>query len=109
MTDATHATREQLLERPAAGNVVVLDVRAEPEYAAGHVPDALSIIAAELQQRLVLLPDNVTDVPYCRGPFGITAAGAVRTLTAAGRQALRLVDGYPQGPTARLPVERDSA
>lgn len=108
-SDLEAVTREQLLERLAAGDVVVLDVRDETEYAAGHLPGAIHVPPAEIQQRLAQLPDDVTVVAYCRGPFCITSDDAVRTLTAAGRKALRLVDGYPEWAAAGLPVEKESA
>lgn len=108
-SDLEAVTREQLLERLAAGDVVVLDVRDEPEYAAGHLPGAIHVPPAEIQQRLAQLPDDITVVAYCRGPFCITSDDAVRTLTAAGRKALRLVDGYPEWAAAGLPVEKKSA
>jgi rhodanese-related sulfurtransferase/predicted transcriptional regulator len=108
-SDLEAVTREQLLERQQAGDVVVLDVRDEAEYAAGHVPGAINVPAAALQQRLAQLPDDVTVVAYCRGPFCLTSDEAVRTLKAAGRDALRLVDGYPEWAAAGLPVEKKSA
>jgi rhodanese-related sulfurtransferase/predicted transcriptional regulator len=108
-SDLEAVTREQLLERLALGDVVVLDVRDEPEYAAGHLPGAIHVPPAEIQQRLAQLPDGVTVVAYCRGPFCITSDDAVRTLTAAGRKALRLEDGYPEWAAAGLPVEKEYA
>lgn len=108
-SDLEAVTREQLLERLAAGDVVVLDVRDEPEYAAGHLPGAIHVPVTDIQHRLAQLPDDVTVVAYCRGPYCITSDDAVRTLTAAGRRALRLVDGYPEWAAAGLPVETESA
>ena len=40
--------REELLRRAEAGEVVVLDVRPWPEFAAGHTPGAVSIPIDEL-------------------------------------------------------------
>lgn len=108
-SDLEAVTREELLERLAVGDVVVLDVRDEAEYDAGHLPGAINVPVADLQERLAQLPDDVTVVAYCRGPYCITSDGAVRTLTAAGRRALRLVDGYPEWAAAGLPVEKESA
>lgn len=108
-SDLEAVSREQLLERLAVGDVVVLDVRPEPEYAAGHLPGALNVPLAELELRLAQLPGDLTVVAYCRGPFCVTSDDAVRTLKAAGRRALRLVDGYPEWAAAGLPVEKASA
>jgi rhodanese-related sulfurtransferase/DNA-binding MarR family transcriptional regulator len=108
-SDLEAVTREQLVDRLAAGDVVVLDVRDGPEYAAGHLPGAVNVPLGELHQRLARLPENVTVVAYCRGPFCVTSDEAVRALKAAGRDALRLVDGYPEWAAAGLPVEKETA
>src|SRR5688500_3165405 len=43
-----HVSAEELQERLARGDVVVLDVRPEPEYRAGHIPGARSVPLAAL-------------------------------------------------------------
>ena len=101
--------REELLERMQAGDVVVLDVRPRAEYAAGHLPGAVNIPPDELEARLRDLPDGQPAVAYCRGPLCAYADSAVRSLTARGRSALRLVDGLPEWVAAGHPVVRESA
>jgi rhodanese-related sulfurtransferase len=101
--------REELLERMRSGDVVVLDVRPAAEYAAGHLPGAVNIPPDELEARLAELPEGQPAVAYCRGPLCAFADAAVRALTAAGRPALRLVDGLPEWAAAGLPVVRASA
>ena len=108
-SDVQAVTREGLLERLAAGDVLLLDVRDEPEFAAGHLPGAIHVPPAQIEHRLALLPADVTVVAYCRGPFCVTSDEAVRAATAAGHRALRLVDGYPGWAAAGLPVEKASA
>ncbi len=50
-------SREELYRRLRSGEeLVVLDVRPREEYAAGHVPGAVSIPLAELEHRLEQLP-----------------------------------------------------
>lgn len=88
--------RGELRERLARGDVVVVDVRPAEEYAAGHIEGARSIPIAELERRLAEIPDDREVVAYCRGPFCAYAHQAVRTLTAAGRPARRLRDGWPE-------------
>ena len=48
--------RETLLERLRADEAVLVDVRPEHEFAAGHLPGAISIPLATLQSRLDELP-----------------------------------------------------
>lgn len=108
-SDLEAVTREDLVERLRAGEVVVVDVRAEAEYAAGHLPGAVNLPADQLHARLAELPDGLDVVAYCRGPFCVTSDTAVRALKAAGRNALRLVDGYPEWAAAGLPVEKATA
>jgi rhodanese-related sulfurtransferase len=96
--------REELLDRAARGDVVVLDVRPTEEYRAGHIPGALSIPVDELEARLGELPDGAEIVAYCRGPYCVFARDAVTILRARGRAARRLADGLPEWRLAGLPV-----
>lgn len=101
--------REDLLEKMRTGEVVVLDVRPPAEYAAGHLPDAVNVPPDQLEARLADLPADQPVVAYCRGPLCAYADTAVRTLSAQGRPALRLVDGLPEWAAAGFPVVRASA
>jgi rhodanese-related sulfurtransferase/DNA-binding transcriptional ArsR family regulator len=100
--------RESLLARVAAGQAAVLDVRPSREYAAGHIPGAVSIPLDELAERLAELP-AVEIVAYCRGEYCVLSYDAVRLLTAHGRRAVRLADGMLEWRLADLPVETASA
>ncbi len=97
--------REELLRRARRRDVVVLDVRPPEEYAAGHIAGALSVPLADLKRRLADLPASKTVVAYCRGPYCVLAAEAVRRLRRRGFHAVRLADGYPEWRDAGLPVE----
>src|SRR3954463_7048421 len=88
--------RKDLLARLARGDVVLVDVRPEQEYAAGHIEGARSIPLDELERRLAELPPDTEVVAYCRGPFCAYAHDAVRRLRAEGRTARRLSDGWPE-------------
>lgn len=88
--------REDLRERLARGEVVLVDVRPPEEYAAGHIEGARSIPLSELERRLAELPPDREVIAYCRGPFCAYAHEAVRQLNAAGRDARRLEDGWPE-------------
>jgi rhodanese-related sulfurtransferase len=88
--------RAELQERLRAGDVVVVDVRPEEEFAAGHIEGARSIPLEELERRLAEIPPDREIVAYCRGPFCAYAHEAVRRLSNAGRSARRLEDGWPE-------------
>ncbi len=96
--------REELVARLRVGDVVVLDVRPPAEYAAGHIPGAVNVPPTELAQRLREVPADRDVVAYCRGPYCVYADDAVRALSASGRTALRLVDGFPEWAAAALPT-----
>ena len=88
--------REDLLGRLARGDVVLIDVRPEQEYEAGHIEGARSVPLDELERRLAELPEDAEIVAYCRGPFCAYAHEAVRWLRDAGRDARRLEEGWPE-------------
>jgi rhodanese-related sulfurtransferase/predicted transcriptional regulator len=98
-------TREELTRRLRDGDVVVVDVRPEQEFAAGHVAGARSLPIHELTRRLRDLPRDHPVVAYCRGPYCVYADDAVRALRRRGYQAARLEDGYPEWARAGLPVQ----
>jgi rhodanese-related sulfurtransferase len=100
--------RAELLRRARRRDVMVLDVRPAEEYAAGHIAGAVSLPLAELKRRLADLPASRKIVAYCRGPYCVLAAEAVRLLRQRGFDAVRLADGYPEWREAGLPVEDGS-
>ena len=83
----------ELQRRVAAGEVVLLDVRPAEEFAAAHLPGALSVPMAELRGRLNELPATAEIIAYCRGPYCAMASDAVARLRKAGYQAHRLSEG----------------
>jgi len=98
--------RNELLERVRDGLVTVLDVRPPEEYAAGHVPGALNIPLAELEDHLEELDPGHEVIAYCRGPHCILAFDAVARLRERGFTARRLQDGFPEWKLAGLPTEK---
>src|SRR4051812_1174745 len=88
--------RTELLKRMRRRDVVVIDVRPEDEYEAGHIEGARSIPIEELKERLDELPKGREVIAYCRGPFCVMANQAVRQLRDAGRSARRLDEGWPE-------------
>ena len=99
-------TARELASRLATGEVVVLDVRPEPEYRAGHIAGALSVPLSELPT--FDLPRRREVVAYCRGPYCVYADDAVRLLREQGVEARRLDVGFPEWRRAGLPIETTS-
>ena len=95
----------ELQQRLKNRSVVVLDVRPEREYQAGHVAGARSIPLIELRARLKELPKRKEIVAYCRGPYCVYADEAVALLRLRGRKATRLETGFPDWKAQGLPVE----
>jgi rhodanese-related sulfurtransferase/DNA-binding transcriptional ArsR family regulator len=96
--------RAELAARLRDGAVVVLDVRPEPEFRAGHIAGARSVPVGELRRHLRALPKGSDVVAYCRGPYCVYADDAVRELNRKGFKARRLIDGFPEWKQAGLPV-----
>lgn len=94
----------------ARRDLLVWDVRPEPEYQAGHIPGAVSVPPDSVETRLDATAPRSgragpTVVAYCRGPFCVYADDAVRALRSRGIRAMRLEDGFPEWRRAGLPVE----
>lgn len=100
---------DQLLERRDQGDVILVDVRPAEEFAAGHIAGALSVPLAELSRRVAELPAGARVVAYCRGPYCVLSAEAVRQLRAAGVPAHRLAAGVDDWRHAGQPVEVGAA
>lgn len=103
-----HFGRAELLECARRGDVVVIDVRPQAEYATAHLPFARSMPLAELERRLHELPRERDIVAYCRGPFCLLSDEAVKLLGARGYRVRKISDGVAEWQAAGLPVERSA-
>jgi rhodanese-related sulfurtransferase len=95
----------ELMERLNDGSVIVLDVRPEEEYRAGHIPGALSVPVDALEAALQTLPRDREIVAYCRGPYCVFSDEAVALLGSRGFRARRLRQGLPDWRAGGFPVE----
>lgn len=96
---------EELLVRMREEGVLVLDVRPEEEYRAGHIPGARSVPLERLEAYLEELPRDREVIAYCRGPYCVFSDEAVALLRSRGYRARRLAEGLPDWRAAGLPVE----
>lgn len=96
--------QDELFRRLREGQVLVLDVRPEAEYAAGHIPGAVNVPHDQLAARLAELPASAEIVAYCRGRYCVFAPDAVRLLRAHGYAAWPLEGGLPDWRLAGRPI-----
>lgn len=85
---------------------LVLDVRSEGEFGAGHIPGALNIPHDQLEERLSELPaeKSAEIVVHCQS--GVRAIAAERVLAGAGYSNVHDLDGHWAGwSDADLPRE----
>ena len=99
----------ELEDRLQQGKVVLLDVRPETEYRAGHIAGAVSAPLARLDSIASDLPRRREIVAYCRGPYCVLSYEAVAALRAKGFKVRRLEDGLPEWRAAGFPVAEGSA
>ena len=96
--------RKELMTQAKRGEVVMIDVRPQDEFANAHLPYARSLPLAELNQRLAELPRDVEIVAYCRGPFCLMSDEAVKILQNNGFRARKTSDGISEWQAAGLPL-----
>lgn len=102
--DVACIDRNTLRRLLRAGEVLLIDVRPAEEFAAAHLPGAISVPLAELESAIASLPKRVEIVAYCRGPYCMLAVEAVRAMKRLGRKARRLEDGVTEWRSAGLPI-----
>lgn len=98
-------TIDELREAMQEERMILLDVRPQIEYQAGHLPQARSFPVSELEARLSELPKEREIVAYCRGPYCVLADEAVTLLRAHRYTARRLQEGVAEWRHLGFPVE----
>lgn len=78
---------DELIEKVASGEVILVDLRPAKEYRSGHIPGARSLPITELQDRIDELDDAQQVVAYCRGPYCLGEIRGVARLREAGIDA----------------------
>jgi hydroxyacylglutathione hydrolase len=104
-TVAQTSAREAF-ERAQRGEIVMLDVRGQAEYDAGHVPGALHVTLGYLTERAADLPRDRLLGVHCAG--GSRSPIAVSVLRRLGfTRLLNIPGGFSEHAAAGLPVERE--
>jgi rhodanese-related sulfurtransferase len=95
MADAAEGTPKTVdraeAQKLVADGAQLVDVRADHEWEAGHLPGATHIPLAELAQRAGEIEKDRPVVVYCRG--GSRSDMAATALTEAGYDAVKLAEG----------------
>ena len=107
MADAADATprevsRAEAREMLGAGAQLV-DVRADHEWEAGHLPGAVHIALPELPTRVEEIDKDRPVILYCRG--GNRSSMATTALAEAGYDAVKLSEGAVGWEEEGLPFE----
>ncbi len=85
-----------------AGGAVLLDVREQHEWDAGHAPQARHLAMSELSQRLTEVPNDVPVICVCHG--GGRSGRVAMALQQAGYDAINLRGGMVAWHAAGLQV-----
>jgi rhodanese-related sulfurtransferase/predicted transcriptional regulator len=89
-------------------DIIVIDVRPKEEFLNGHIPGAVSIPLAELNEKIKDLPAGKEIVAYCRGKYCVLAAEASKMLSSEGFKTTIMKDDVNSWRFAGLEVERNS-
>ena len=101
-------TSKELLERVRAGDVAVLDVRGQNEWASGHLPGVENIPLGYLTDRLDEIPRDKPLVVHCQS--GARSAIASSVLRANGlMNVINLTGGFADWQKAGHPVKHTAA
>lgn len=84
---------DDVLARIEEGSILLLDVRPADEFAAGHIPGAISVPMDDLHPYVAKLPRGIQIAAYCRGPYCIYSSQAVAKLRQEGFAAFRVAEG----------------
>jgi rhodanese-related sulfurtransferase/DNA-binding transcriptional ArsR family regulator len=98
-------TMTEIMEEVRNNRVVLLDLRDQDEYRAGHLPRAKHFDLKDLKMRVDELAGDRPILAYCRGPYCITALKGITSLRKLGIPAQRLPFGVPEWKAAGLPLD----
>jgi rhodanese-related sulfurtransferase len=87
-------------------NAILLDVREDHEWTAGHAPEARHLAMSRIPEQVASLPVDVTIVCVCH--VGARSAAVAAALNRAGWDALNLEGGMEAWVAAGLPVVDDA-
>jgi rhodanese-related sulfurtransferase len=87
---------------------VIVDVRSEKEWSAGHIPNSLNLPLNHLREKIAGLPADRMIVVHCEGGYRSAIAASVFAQTGQAR-VMDLVGGFKAWAASQLPIEKGSA
>lgn len=96
----------ELLSKMNEDDIVIIDVRPKDEFRKGHIPGAVSIPLAELNEKINDLPKDKEIVAYCRGKYCVLSAEASKILSSKGFTIRILQDDVNSWRFSGLEVEK---
>ena len=103
---ATAVALEEL--RNSSDPPLIVDVRNEKEWNAGHFPGSLNVPLNHLRERISSLPANRNIVVHCEGGYRSAIAASLLAPTGHAR-VMDLVGGFKAWAASQLPIETGSA
>jgi rhodanese-related sulfurtransferase len=98
---------DEVLRRIRAGTMVVIDVREQYEWDAGHVPGSIHHEIERVAWRAELVPRDVQVAFMCRA--GVRGGMVATAFRAVGYDAWNVLGGFTRWYAAGLPTEPDGA
>lgn len=92
----------EVLSADLPDGVLLVDVREDDEWTAGHAPEALHLRLSDLQARVGELPRDQDLYLICRG--GARSAYAAQVLASQGWQTVNVADGMTGWAVAGRPM-----
>lgn len=99
---APEVSPEDAFAQSTAGEAVIVDVREQHEWEAGHIPGALHLPLGEVAARWPELRGNDSVIAVCG--VGGRSATAVQALRSVGIEAANLRGGMKAWAKAELPM-----
>jgi rhodanese-related sulfurtransferase/glyoxylase-like metal-dependent hydrolase (beta-lactamase superfamily II) len=87
---------------------IVVDVRSEKEWEAGHIAGSLNLPLNQLRDRAAEIPEGRAVVVHCEGGYRSAIAASLLAQT-AGTDVLDLVGGFQAWAASKLPVQVETA
>ena len=87
-------------------NYIIVDVRDNNSYKAGHVPTAINVQRMDLKKHINKLPKNKTIITYCYHVVCFAAPAVAFELAKKGYKVMEMIGGFDEWQKHGHPVEK---